>query len=165
MASTQLKNWPGWRWNIMATYVINPLHCIILSFSSWLYSGSWSFVSLKGWPSRQRMALLSPTWPTTNSLPFRKRHTVAVVPVFLALGSEWDQRGKEQNNQFNWDLLKYSKAQCSRMKRFPNKDWLNFEIFSGLWASWSHSWIIMCPFLQYHSPPTFIPITSLQVTR
>lgn len=53
---------------------------LYLSFSSFL-SGVWSTVSLRALPLRHSMARLSPTLPTTSSIPSLSRATVAVVPA------------------------------------------------------------------------------------
>lgn len=54
---------------------------LYLSFSSFL-SGVWSTVSLRALPFRHSMARLSPTLPTTSSMPSLRSATVEVVPGF-----------------------------------------------------------------------------------
>lgn len=58
-----------------------------LSFSSFL-SGVWSTVSLRALPLRHNMTRLSPTLPTTSSMPSLSRATVAVVPAFIPGATE-----------------------------------------------------------------------------
>ena len=63
-----------------------PLWLLILLFSL-PSSGWWSLVNRTAFPPRQRMARESPTWATTSSILFRRRHTVAVVPVLISSDS------------------------------------------------------------------------------
>lgn len=59
---------------------LEPGYLPYLSFSSFL-SGVWSEVSLRALALRQSMARLSPTLPTTSSIPSLSRATVAVEPA------------------------------------------------------------------------------------
>lgn len=66
-----------WKPNNVALF-----HFHYLSFSSFL-SGVWSTVSLRAFPFRHSMARLSPTLPTTSSMPSLSSATVEVVPGFI----------------------------------------------------------------------------------
>ncbi len=58
------------------------LVCVYLCFSSFL-SGVWSSVRLRTFPFLHIRARLSPTLPTTSSIPSRNSATVAVVPTIM----------------------------------------------------------------------------------
>lgn len=59
------------------------LFCFPYRFFSSFLSGVWSTVSLRALPFRHSMARLSPTLPTTSSMPSLRSATVEVVPGFI----------------------------------------------------------------------------------
>lgn len=69
-------------------------HFHYLSFSSFL-SGVWSTVSLRALPFRHSMARLSPTLPTTSSMPSLRSATVEVLPGFI--------RGATKTSKKTWE--------------------------------------------------------------
>lgn len=95
---------------LWAKFVAEQTTSLYLSFSSFL-SGVWSSVSFRALPLRHSMARLSPTLPTTSSMPSLSRATVEVVPALIPGATET----KKETWEAEWATEKRSTQKvCSQ---------------------------------------------------
>ena len=95
-----MLSFPLTRGDPVLVQVMCPPAALIRCFSM-LFSGLWSWVRRTTLPTRHMTALLSPTWPITNSLLCRSKPTVAVVPdvTWPSAADEKQQKSKIEQTE------------------------------------------------------------------